>query len=86
MFEIGPTRFNVNKESALGHITEPGDWIARGKEILFKAAVIKKCLKECVNSASGKRKQSWGGKPLAIFAFKACCCDPIIREKCLIST
>lgn len=30
----------------------------KGK-ILFKAAVIKIFFKECVNSASGKRKQSW---------------------------
>lgn len=42
MFKTGPTRFNVNQESALGHLTEPGDWIARGKELLFKAAVLLK--------------------------------------------
>ena len=39
MFETGPTRLNVTQERALGHLTAPGDHIARGKEILFKAAV-----------------------------------------------
>lgn len=42
MFETGPKRLNVNQESALGHLTEPGDWIARGKGLLFKAAVLLK--------------------------------------------